>query len=76
VAAVTAGHSYRAIAKRFDLAPGTARRWYFEAVPEDPVTVAAALAFLAEGWSVREVADAAGVTAWTVRRWMRAASSG
>ncbi len=77
VAAVAAGQSYRTVAKRFDVAPATARRWYLDAVgPDDPVLVAAALSFIAEGWTIHDVAAAAEVPAWLVRRWVRAASSG
>jgi hypothetical protein len=46
VAAVAAGHSLRAIGRRFEIAPRTALRGYLEAVPDDPETVAAALEVL------------------------------
>jgi transposase-like protein len=74
VAAVAAGESYRKVARRFDVAPPTVMRWYREARPDDPATVAAALAFLAEGWTPLDVAHAAGVSSETVRRWQREAS--
>lgn len=48
-------------------------RWYREAHPDDPITVAAARACLAEGWTPLEVAHAAGVNVETVRRWHREA---
>jgi transposase-like protein len=44
VAAVAAGESYRKVARRFAIAPPTVGRWYREAHPDDPATVAAALA--------------------------------
>jgi hypothetical protein len=76
VAAVAAGRSCASVARRFDIAPRTAKLWYFDAVgPDDPVLVAAALSFLSEGWSIHEVAGAAEVPAWVARRWVHAASS-
>lgn len=74
VAAVAAGESYRKVARRFDVTPPTVMRWYREAQPDDPATVAAALAFLAEGWTALDVAHAAGVNVETVRRWRREAT--
>ena len=72
VAAVAAGRSYRAVARAVGVAPVTIMRWWREdKAPDDPVAVAAALAFLEEGWSVRDVAEAAGVPRASVRRWKR-----
>lgn len=76
IAAVAGGSSYRSVARRFDVSLATARRWYLEAVPDDPATVATALACLDEGWTVRDVAAGAGVKTWVVRRWARAATLG
>lgn len=61
------------MARRFDITPPTVMRWYREAHPDDPITVAAARACLAEGWTPLEVAHAAGVNVETVRRWHREA---
>jgi len=49
-------------------------RWVREARPDDPPTVAATLALIAEGWTRLETARAAGVKFETVRRWQRAAA--
>lgn len=75
VAAVAAGRSYRDVARQFDLTPPTVMRWWREACPDDPATVAACVALYAEGWTTRDLAEAANVTAWTVRRWLREAKS-
>jgi hypothetical protein len=71
VAAVVAGESYRKVAARHDVTAVTIMRWYREAHPDDPATVAAALTLLAEGWTPLDVAHTAGVKFDTVRRWQR-----
>jgi len=71
IAAVQSGRSYRDVARAFDLAPPTVMRWWREARPDDAVTVATCVALHAEGWTTHELAEAANVTAWTVRRWLR-----
>ena len=73
VAAVASGRTCGSVARRFDVAPRTAKLWYLDAVPDDPATIATALAVLAEGWTVPHVAEAAGVPRWRVRRWLRKA---
>ena len=71
VAALAAGRSSRAVARIVGCAPETIMRWYRADRPDDPAAVAAGLAFLAEGWSVLDVAEAAGVPRSSVRRWLR-----
>jgi transposase-like protein len=62
------------VAREFELSAVTVMRWAREATPDDPVTVAAALECLAEGWAPLEVAHAAGISSETVRRWVREAA--
>jgi transposase len=72
LAAVAAGRSYRKVARAFDLSPPTVMRWWRESRPDDPATVAAVVALHSEGWATKDLALAAGVTAWTICRWLRA----